>query len=108
MLGMNVGVVFGVAVAIVDALAEGDGSATLVGDVEAAATLQPARRPAAARPTARRFKRSSRGSWWCDVAGLMACPQFSWLTALASTPKPRPVDVQAGRLVIHPRVGRED
>jgi hypothetical protein len=58
-LGMDEGVVLGASVAIVDALTDGDGSAPLIGDGEAAATLHPARRLAAARPTARPLRRPS-------------------------------------------------
>jgi hypothetical protein len=67
MLGIAVGVALGVAVAIVDALAEAEDGATLVGEGEAAVTLQPTRRLAAARPTARPLRRPSRGSWWRDA-----------------------------------------
>ena len=50
MLGIAVGVALGVAVAIVDALAEAEDGATLVGEGEAAVTLQPARRLAPVPP----------------------------------------------------------
>jgi hypothetical protein len=63
MLGIDVGVLLGVAVGITDGLTDGDGSATLVGDGEAAAMLQPARRPAAAKATARPLRGPSRRSW---------------------------------------------
>lgn len=64
-------------------IAEGEAEAAVVGDGEAPAPLQPARRVAVARPNARPLMRPSFSLRWCDEKGLMACPRFGWYLALA-------------------------
>ena len=75
MLGKDEGLVLGASVAIVDTLLDVDGRTPLVGDGEATATLHPAKRLAAARPTTRPRMRPRPGSWLWDAIGLMACPR---------------------------------
>jgi hypothetical protein len=70
----------GVAATRVVALPEGDGGAPVVGDGEAA-TLQLARRPAAAAPTARPLRRPTRARWR-DAVAFVAQPPVQCLLAL--------------------------
>lgn len=64
-------------------LGDGEADAIVVGDVEAPATLQPATRPKAAKPTARSLMRAGRHRLSRDAMSFMDCPRFSGCSSLA-------------------------